>query len=97
MFAGHNRQNAARIAGLTEVPAIVKDSLTDEEAWVYVVETSVIQRSFNDLSVSERITVFSTRYDKVCKTKKREEILEELHMLNGDGDIMSTSRQSPGS
>ena len=85
MLAGHNRQNAARIAGLTEVPAIVKDGLSDEEAWVYVVETNVIQRSFNDLSVSERITVLSTRYDKVCGTKKREEILEELHVLNGDG------------
>ena len=85
MLAGHNRQNAAKLAGLTEVPAIVKEGLSDEEAWVYVVETNVIQRSFNDLSVSERIAVLSTRYDKVCGTKKREEIMEELHLLNGDG------------
>lgn len=85
MLAGHNRQNAAKIAGLTEVPAIVKEGLTEEEAWVYVVETNVIQRSFNDLCVTERIAVLSTRYDKVCGTKKREEILEELHLLNGDG------------
>lgn len=85
MLAGHNRQNAAKIVGLTEVPAIVKEGLSDEEAWVYVVETNVIQRSFNDLSVSERIAVLSTRYDKVCGTKKREEIMEELHLLNGDG------------
>ncbi len=85
MLAGHNRQNAAKIVGLTEIPAIVKEGLTEEEAWVYVVETNVIQRSFNDLSMSERIAVLSTRYDKVCGTKKREEILEELHMLNGDG------------
>ena len=85
MLAGHNRQTAAKLAGLTEIPAIVKDGLTEEEAWIYVVETNVIQRSFNDLSVSERIAVLSTRYDKVCGTKKREEILEELHLLNGDG------------
>lgn len=85
MLAGHNRQNAARIAGLKEVPAIVKEDLTDEEAWVYVVETNVMQRSFNDLSVTERIAVLATRYDKVCGTKKREEIMEELHRLNGDG------------
>lgn len=85
MLAGHNRQNAAKLAGLTEVPAIVKDGLTEEEAWIYVVETNVIQRSFNDLSVSERIAVLSTRYDRVCGTKKREEIMEELHLLNGDG------------
>ena len=85
MLAGHNRQNAAKIAGLKEIPAIVKEGLTDEEAWVYVVETNVIQRSFADLSISERIAVLSTRYDRVCGTKKREEILEELHALNGDG------------
>ena len=85
MLAGHNRQNAARIAGLKEIPAIIKENLTEEEAWIYVVETNVIQRSFNDLSVTERIAVLATRYDRVCGTKKREEIMEELHRLNGDG------------
>ena len=85
MLAGHNRQNAAKIAGLKEIPAIVKEDLTDEEAWVYVVETNVIQRSFGDLSVTERIAVLATRYDKVCGTKKREEIIEELHRLNDTG------------
>ena len=37
MLAGHNRQNAARIAGLKEIPAIVKENLTDEEACVFFV------------------------------------------------------------
>ena len=85
MLAGHNRQNAARIAGLKEIPAIVKENLTDEEAWVYVLETNVIQRSFSDLTVTERIGVLAARYDKVCGTKKGEEIIEELHRLNGAG------------
>ena len=85
MLAGHNRQNAARIAGLKEIPAIVKEDLTDEEAWVYVLETNVIQRSFSDLTVTERIAVLAARYDKVCGTKKREEIIKELRRLNGAG------------
>ena len=85
MLAGHNRQNAARIAGLKEIPAIVKEDLTDGEAWVYVLETNVIQRSFSDLTITERITVLAARYDKVCGTKKREEIIEELHRLNDTG------------
>ncbi|MDD6549336.1 ParB N-terminal domain-containing protein [Blautia massiliensis (ex Durand et al. 2017)] len=85
MLAGHNRHNAAKLAGLTEIPVIVKEDLTDDEAWIYVVETNVIQRSFGDLTISERIAVLSTRYNEVCGTKKREEILEELHLLNGDG------------
>jgi ParB family chromosome partitioning protein len=85
MLAGHNRQNAARIAGLKEIPAIVKENLSEAEAWVYVVETNVMQRAFSDLSISERITVLAARYDKVCGTKKREEILEELQRISGDG------------
>lgn len=85
MLAGHNRLNAARLAGLTEIPAIVKEGLPDAEAYVYVIETNMLQRSFNDLSVSERIAVLAERYDKVCGTKKREEILAELQALNGGG------------
>ena len=85
MLAGHNRQNAARIAGLKEIPAIVKEDLTDEEAWVYVLETNVIQRFFSDLTITERIAVLAARYDKVCGTKKREEIIEELRRLNDAG------------
>ena len=46
MLAGHNRTNAAKIAGLAEVPAIVKTDLSDEEAYVYVIETNLLQRSF---------------------------------------------------
>ena len=54
MLAGHNRQNAARIAGLDKIPAIVKKNLTEEEAYVYVIETNVIQRSFSELLASEK-------------------------------------------
>ena len=50
MLAGHNRQVAGRLAGLTEIPAIVKTDLTEEDAYVYVIETNVIQRGFAELS-----------------------------------------------
>ena len=52
MLAGHNRTNAAKIAGLTEVPAIVKTDLSDEDAYVYVIETNLLQRSFAELLAS---------------------------------------------
>ena len=84
MLAGHNRQNAARLAGLTEIPAIVKENLPDDEAYVYVIETNVIQRSFNDLSVSEKIAVVAERYDKVMSQGKRNDIIRELEQMNED-------------
>ncbi len=66
-------------------PGLRVEGLPDAEAYVYVIETNMLQRSFNDLSVSERIAVLAERYDKVCGTKKREEILTELQALNGGG------------
>jgi ParB family chromosome partitioning protein len=33
MLAGHNRMNATRLAGIAEIPAIVKDNLSDEDAY----------------------------------------------------------------
>ena len=32
ILSGHNRVNAAKIAGLDEIPAVVKEGLTEEEA-----------------------------------------------------------------
>ena len=42
MLAGHNRQNAAAIAN-RELPCIVKENLSDEDAWIYVIETNVLR------------------------------------------------------
>lgn len=55
MLAGHNRQNAGELAGLKEMPAIVKESLPDDETYVYVIETYLMQRSFTDLPISEKL------------------------------------------
>jgi len=53
ILAGHNRVNAAQIAGLETVPAIVLEGISDDEAMVYVVETNLIQRSFSVMSHAE--------------------------------------------
>ena len=83
MLAGHNRQNAARIAGLDKIPAIVKKDLTEEEAYVYVIETNVIQRSFSELLPSEKGEVLTERYEKVVCQGKRNDILQEIARLEG--------------
>lgn len=83
MLAGHNRMAACRELGLKEMPAIVKEGLTDEEAFVYLIETNVMQRSFSELLPSEKGAVLSEQYEKVCGTMKREEIIRELELLSG--------------
>ena len=83
MLAGHNRWNAAKIVGVSEIPAIVKDDLSEEEAYVYVIETNLMQRSFTDLLPSEKAAVLAERYAKVMCQGKRNDILEEIARLNG--------------
>lgn len=39
ILSGHNRVNAARLANLKTVPCIVKENLSEEEAYAYVIET----------------------------------------------------------
>lgn len=78
MLSGHNRLNAAKIAGLTEIPAIVKEGLSEQEAYVYVIETNMIQRSFSELLPSEKAAVLAARYEKVISQGKRNDILREI-------------------
>lgn len=82
MLAGHNRWNAAKIAGINEIPAIVKEGLSEEEAYVYVIETNLMQRSFTDLLPSEKAAVLVERYEKVMCQGRRNDIMEEIAMLN---------------
>ena len=89
MLAGHNRQNAGRLAGLTEIPIIVKRDLSEKEAYVYVIETNVIQRGFAELLPSEKAAVLAERYEKVISQGKRNDILQEIARLN-DSDMEET-------
>ena len=79
MLSGHNRANAAKLAGLTEIPAIVKVGLSEAEAYVYVIETNLMQRSFTDLLPSEKAAVMAAHYDQ----GKRNDIIRELQILSG--------------
>lgn len=83
MLAGYNRTNAAKLAGLTEVPAIVKTDLSDEDAYVYVIETNLLQRSFADLLPSEKAAVLVARYEKISSQGKRNDIMQEIVALEG--------------
>lgn len=83
MLSGHNRLNAAKLAGLKEVPAIVKTGLSEEEAYVYVIETNLMQRSFSDLLISEKAAVLKARYEKESCQGRRNDIIEEIARMEG--------------
>lgn len=90
MLSGHNRWNAAKLAGIKEIPAIVKTDLSEEEAYVYVIETNLMQRSFSDLAISEKAAVLKARYEKGSCQGKRNDILNEIARLEGkSSDVTS--------
>ncbi|MCL2076831.1 MAG: ParB N-terminal domain-containing protein [Oscillospiraceae bacterium] len=81
ILSGHNRVNAAKTAGLDEVPAVLKEDLNDEDAALIVTETNLIQRSFSDLSHSERAVALKTHMSAIKAQGKRSDIINEVNSL----------------
>ena len=80
MLAGHNRQNGARLAGLSKIPCIIKENLSDEEADIYVIKSNLIQQGISDWKISVRIKVFS-QHLKMVSENRQKEIENELKSL----------------
>lgn len=62
---------------------LIKYDLPDTDAYVYVVETNLVQSSFSDLEISEKAAVLKERYDKVLFQRQRESIMAEVAKLEG--------------
>lgn len=67
IIAGHRRQRASELAGLKDMPFIVRD-LSDEEATVIMVDSN-IQRE--DLLPSEKAWAYRMKYDAMKKLTSR--------------------------
>ena len=95
ILSGHNRVEASKLAGLTDVPTLVFENVSDDDAMVYVVETNLIQRSFSDMCHSEKAAVIALHHSKMFSQGKRNDILEQLEMLEkrSDGGENGTFRQ----
>lgn len=81
ILVGHNRWNAAKLAGLSAVPAIVKSNLSEEEAEMYVIESNLMQRGFDNLKISEQAAVVALRRNQMFSQGKRNDIIRELQEL----------------
>lgn len=81
ILSGHNRRNAGQLAGLTQGPVIIRKNLTHDEAVLIVTETNLRQRSFSDMSHSERAYCLAQHYEALKSQGKRNDILEEIERL----------------
>lgn len=89
ILIGHNRWNAAKIAGLKTVPAVIKEGLSEEEAFVYTIESNLIQRGFSNLKISEQAAVITHRHLEMFSQGRRNDIIKELKILSGEEEITS--------
>jgi ParB family chromosome partitioning protein len=78
ILAGHNRYNAAKAAGLLVVPCDIRTDLNDNEAKQIVTLTNLLQRSFADLSHSERAAVVTTHYEAIKSQGKRNDLVSDV-------------------
>ena len=85
LLSGYNRRNAGILAGLKKAPVVIKEHLSHEEALLIIAETNLRQRSFSDLSESERAFCLKQHYDALKSQGKRTDLLNELdELLNSD-------------
>ena len=85
ILSGNNRVEAAKAASLEVVPAIIREGLTDDEALLIAVETNLLQRSFAELSHSERAAALTVHYDAIKSQGRRADMIKEVELMLQDG------------
>ncbi len=95
ILSGHNRVEAAKTAGLEEIQAIIKDNLSDEEALLIVTETNLLQRSFSELSHSERAITLAMHFEAIKKQGKRSDIVTEVEAILNTNDNNDSETSLP--
>ncbi|MCL1924743.1 MAG: ParB N-terminal domain-containing protein [Defluviitaleaceae bacterium] len=83
ILAGHNRIEAAKEASLKIVPCIIKD-FTDDEAKLILIESNLMQRSFSELSLSEKIYIVSIYYNALKSQGKRTDLVKDVNSFLED-------------
>jgi len=94
ILSGHNRKNAAQLAGFTKGPVIIRENLTYEDAVLIVTESNLRQRSFADMSYSERAYCLAQHYAALKSQGKRNDLLAEIEMLLNPHDTNENSTSS---
>lgn len=92
ILSRHNRVNAARLAKIKSIPCIVKENLSKEQIYTYVIETNLMQRSFSDLLPTEKALVLKVKYEKIASQGKRNDLQREIDKL--DNGIIEKENQT---
>lgn len=81
ILSGHNRAKAAELAGFTEVPAIVKEDISEGAAKLIVTQTNFFQRALTDMLPSEKAWAFKLELEGLKEERKLSQKVEEIEEL----------------
>ena len=83
ILAGNNRRYCDEAVGLTSLPCVIKQNISDDEAQAYIDETNVFQRGVANLKISKQAEVIARRYSQMFDIRKLKEIQREIASLEG--------------
>ena len=77
-LAGHNRVNAARLAGLTKIPADIKENITDAQSKIIVTDSNFLQRSTEEMLPSELAKSLKMQLEACKEAKQKKEYINAI-------------------
>ncbi|PYG84886.1 ParB family chromosome partitioning protein [Ruminiclostridium sufflavum DSM 19573] len=85
-LAGHNRINAARLAGLIKIPAEIKENISDAQAKIIVTDSNFLQRSTEEMLPSELAKSLKMQLEACKEAKQKQEYINAIESdSNADG------------
>jgi ParB family transcriptional regulator, chromosome partitioning protein len=95
ILSGHNRANAARLAGLDKVPAIIKEDISDAEAKIIVTDTNFMQRSIADMLPSELAKSLKMQLEACKEAKQKQALVNDVENSEDPHEIDSSEQGAP--
>ena len=80
ILAGHNRRMCAKEIGINELPCIIKNNLSEDEAKIYLIDTNLCTR--DNISPIEKAKAYRIKYDTYKKRKIQTSVIEEIKRDN---------------
>lgn len=95
ILSGHNRTNAARLAGLDRVPAIIKEYINDAEAKIIVTDTNFMQRSITDMLPSELAKSLKMQLEACKEAKQKQALVNDVESGENPHEISNSGQGAP--
>lgn len=81
ILSGHNRARAAELAGFKQVPALVKEDISQGAAKLIVTQTNFFQRALTDMLPSEKAWAFKLELEGLKEERKLSQKVDEIELL----------------